>query len=388
MSTRVLCVIGTRPEAVKMAPLVRALEADARFDARLCVTAQHREMLDPMLALFGLRADCDLAVMQAGQDLADVTARVLLGLRDVLRADRPALVLVHGDTTTCLAAGLAAFYEQIPVGHVEAGLRSGDLAAPFPEELNRVAVDALARFCFAPTETARANLLAQGIAPERIHVTGNTVIDALLAMRAQVRRERPAALEQALGAERRARVEAWPGRVVLVTCHRRESFGAGLERVLGALAGLARAHEDWLFLYPVHLNPAVRNLAYQRLAGLANALLFEPVDYAAFVWLMARADLIVSDSGGVQEEGPALGKPVVCLRERTERPEAVAAGGVRLVGTDGARIVAALEEILGDAAVYARMAGAPNPYGDGRAAERIVAALAAHFCPRALSAAA
>ncbi len=375
MSLRVLSVFGTRPEAIKMAPLVRRLEADARFAARTCVSAQHREMLDAVLATFGLVAHHDLAVMEPGQDLFDVTARVLAAMRPVLRAERPELVLVHGDTTTCFAAALAAFYERVPVAHVEAGLRTGDLAAPFPEEANRVLVGRLARLHFAPTERARANLLAEGVAPDAIHVTGNTVIDALLAVQAEVGTLAPHAFADALGEPLCDRL-AQGGPLVLVTGHRRESFGRGFEDLCEGLRRAARAHPDWTVVYPVHPNPRVRRTVERGLAGLANVHLIAPLDYRPFVWLLARAGAALTDSGGVQEEAPSLGTPVLVARDTTERPEALEAGTARLVGTDPARIVSGLEEVLlGDGPTGAALA-ARNPYGDGRASERIVEVLA------------
>lgn len=372
MTIRVLSVVGTRPEAIKMAPLVRRLAADPRFTSRLCATGQHRQMLDQAFALFGLVPDRDLNVMAPGQDLFDVTSKVLLGMRDVLREERPDVVLVHGDTTTCLAASMAAFYAGIPVGHVEAGLRSGDLAAPFPEEFNRIVADRVTRWHFAPTEGARENLLAEGHDPERLFVTGNTVIDALLWTRERTRKRTARDYEQQLGAELAALVSHWQGRIVLVTGHRRENFGRPFEDLCRAIRDCAERHDDWLFVYPVHLNPNVQRPVREWLTGVPNVVLGAPLEYEPFVWLMDRADLVLTDSGGVQEEAPALGKPVLVLRDVTERPEAIAAGTARLVGTDPTRIVGELERLLGDDHAYASMAKARNPYGDGRACERIV----------------
>ncbi|HVS12050.1 MAG TPA: UDP-N-acetylglucosamine 2-epimerase (non-hydrolyzing) [Planctomycetota bacterium] len=379
MSVRVLSVFGTRPEAIKMAPVVRRLHRDARFESRVCVTGQHRQMLDSALALFDIRPDHDLGVMAPGQDLFDVTGKVLLGLRDVLRSERPDVVLVHGDTTTCLAATLAAFYAEVPVGHVEAGLRSGDLRAPFPEEANRMVADRLAELCFAPTAGARRNLLQEGADPARVHVTGNTVIDALREVAGRVAARPARDFEASFGPLLAQLAEDWPGRSVLVTGHRRESFGGGFRELCGAIREAAGRHPDWLFVYPVHLNPNVQRPVHEILRGVANVVLVEPLDYEPFVWLMRRSDLILTDSGGIQEEGPALGKPVLVMRDVTERPEAVEAGTVRLVGTDRARIVRGLEEILLDPALYETMARAHNPYGDGRASERIAEALAGRF---------
>lgn len=376
MTIRALSVFGTRPEAIKMAPVVQRLARDGRFEAQVCVTAQHREMLDQALALFDIRPEHDLGVMAPGQDLFDVTSKVLLGLRDVLRRARPHVVLVHGDTTTCMAASLAAFYEDVPVAHVEAGLRSGDLRRPFPEELNRVVADRIARWHFAPTARARDNLLAEGLDGRSIAVTGNTVIDALLAVRERVAERAARHFEPALGAELAALLDHWRGKVVLVTGHRRESFGAPFQELCGAIRDCARRHADWLFVYPVHLNPNVQRPARTLLGSTANVVLAAPLEYEPFVWLMQRCDVVLTDSGGVQEEAPALGKPVLVLRDVTERPEALEAGTARLVGTNAQRIAAALEQLLGDPQAYQRMARARSPYGDGRAAERIVDALA------------
>lgn len=376
MTVRALTVFGTRPEAIKMAPLVRRMASDGRFEQRICVTAQHRQMLDSALKLFEIEPDIDLDVMAPGQDLFDVTSKVLLGMRDVLRRERPDVVLVHGDTTTCMATALAAFYERIPIAHVEAGLRSGDLAAPFPEELNRIVADRLSRWMFAPTEGARAKLLEEGVEPERVFVTGNTVIDALLWVRERTSGRVANDYRKALGDELADQLAEWAGRTVLVTGHRRENFGAPFEELCGAIRSAADDHPDWLFVYPTHLNPNVQRPVKQILGGTPNVSLCAPLDYEPFVWLMSRSDVILTDSGGIQEEGPALGKPVLVMRDVTERPEAIAAGTARLVGADRTRIRSALEELLGDEAEHRRMATARNPYGDGAAAERIVQVLA------------
>ncbi|MBW1879160.1 MAG: UDP-N-acetylglucosamine 2-epimerase (non-hydrolyzing) [Deltaproteobacteria bacterium] len=357
-----------------MAPVVRALEASPDFEGRVCVTAQHRGMLDQVLAAFGISPHHDLGIMRAEQDLYDITSRVLLGLREVLHAERPDLVLVHGDTTTTLAATLAAFYAHIPVGHVEAGLRTGSLEAPWPEEANRVLADRLCTWHFAPTALARDALLAEGLEPSRIRVTGNTVIDALLWMRDKVadvdlERWRPE-FDTAFSAIADPKLP-----VILVTGHRRESFGAGFDRICRALGVLARLHPEVHIVYPVHLNPNVQRPVRAALSEVANIHLLAPLDYAPFVRLMDRCTLILTDSGGIQEEAPSLGKPVLVMREKTERPEGLEAGTVRLVGTDEARIVEAAGRLLTDPRAYEEMQHAHNPYGDGLAAQRIVAAL-------------
>jgi len=368
---RVLSVFGTRPEAIKMAPVVLRLARHPGFEAKVCVTAQHRSMLDSVLEDFAIRPDFDLDVMRERQSLCGIAARVLDGLQAVLESFRPERVLVHGDTTTTLAASLAAFYNRVPVGHVEAGLRTGNLEAPWPEEANRKVTAVVTDLHFAPTERARRALLAEGVAPEKIHVTGNTVIDALLLAREKLRRD--ARLARRI-AERFAFLDR-SRRLVLVTGHRRESFGLGFENICRALAELVHRHSDIEILYPVHLNPNVREPVFRILGSLPAVHLIEPVEYLPFVHLMDRAHLIVTDSGGIQEEAPALGKPVLVMREVTERPEAVEAGTVQLVGTDFARIVEETSRLLTDPAAYRRMATAINPYGDGRAAERIERAL-------------
>lgn len=373
---RVMVVVGTRPEAIKLAPVVFALRETPACTPLVCATGQHRQMLDQVLALFGIGVDADLNLMRPNQDLTDVTTGALTGLREVLRDLAPDAVLVQGDTTTAFAGALAAFYARVPVGHVEAGLRTHDLAAPYPEEGNRQLVTRITRWHFAPTAVSRGNLLAEGVPEARIHVTGNTVIDALFWMRARVREMSPDAFAGDIGPETLRAILAHAGPLVLVTSHRRENFGAGVASAFAAIAELARTHPDWLFVYPVHLNPQVKGPATAILSGLANVHLTAPVPYAPFVWLMDRARLILTDSGGVQEEAPSLGKPVLVMREVTERPEAVAAGTVRLVGTDGARIVAEVTQLLTDRAAYAAMAERSNPYGDGKAAPRIAAILA------------
>jgi UDP-N-acetylglucosamine 2-epimerase (non-hydrolysing) len=368
---KLLFTFGTRPEAIKMAPLVKRLAHDERFECRVCVTGQHREMLDQVLALFDIRPDFDLNIMKRGQDLYDVTTAILGGMRDVLATYRPDMVLVHGDTTTTLATTLAAFYQRVNVAHVEAGLRTGDLASPWPEEANRKLTGALASLHFAPTARARDNLLAEGVSDDAIVVTGNTVIDALLQIRERL------ASDDALRsfAERTLPTFAPGRRLVLVTGHRRESFGGGFERICSALAQIANASPDVDIVYPVHLNPNVREPVNRLLTGIANVHLIEPLDYLPFVRLMDRADIILTDSGGIQEEAPSLRKPVLVMRDTTERQEAVDAGVVKLVGTDERAIVENVMHLLRDAEAYAAMSRGVNPYGDGRACERIAAAL-------------
>lgn len=374
METKIvpLCVFGTRPEAIKMAPVVRALQQDPRFDVKICVTGQHRQMLDQVLELFGLVPDYDLEIMKAGQDLTDVTVAILQGLRGVLKEVKPDVVLVHGDTSTTLSASLAAYYERIPVGHVEAGLRTGNIYSPWPEEMNRKLTGGLTKFHFAPTETSEANLLAENVPAGDITITGNTVIDALLTVAEQVTEdaELRATLDEKfnfLTADRR---------MILVTGHRRESFGDGFERICTALATIAADYPDVDILYPVHLNPSVRGPVNRLLSTVPNVHLIEPVGYLDFVYLMTRSYIIITDSGGVQEEAPSLGKPVLVMRDTTERPEAVAAGTVRLVGTDVEQIVGWAKKLLEDQLVYDQMSHAHNPYGDGKAALRICDVLA------------
>jgi UDP-N-acetylglucosamine 2-epimerase (non-hydrolysing) len=372
---RILSIFGTRPEAIKMAPVVRALAAHPEFESRICVTAQHRSMLDQVLGLFEIEPHHDLNIMSPGQDLFDVTSRVLLGLRGVIREESPDIVLVQGDTTTCFAGALASFYEGVSVAHVEAGLRTGNLRAPFPEEANRALVSRIAELHFAPTERSSRNLLAENIPPAQVIVTGNTVIDALLWVRERVAAYPDSVWNALFGEALFARIRDPRRECVLITGHRRENFGRGFRDLCQAIRELAASHSEWDFIYPVHLNPKVRQPVNDTLVGLPNVHLIEPLDYAPFVWLMNECDLILTDSGGVQEEAPSLGKPVLVMREVTERPEAVEAGTVRLVGTDKAAIIAAVEHLLSDPDLYERMSRAHNPYGDGLAARRIVQAL-------------
>ena len=363
---RVLSVFGTRPEAIKMAPVVKALQAAEGIDARICVTAQHREMLDQVLDLFEIEPHHDLGLMKPGQDLTDLTANALTGLRPVLAEDKPDLVLVHGDTSTTLATSLASYYAQIPVGHVEAGLRTGNILSPWPEEINRKVAGAITRLHFAPTQGSRANLLAENVPDVHIAVTGNTVIDALHEVVAKIESDASLAAEF----DDRFGLDG-SRRLVLVTGHRRESFGDGFIRMCNALARLAE-RDDVDIVYPVHLNPNVKGPVEARLGHLPNIRLIAPQDYLPFVHLMNRAELILTDSGGVQEEAPSLGKPVLVLRDTTERPEAVEAGTVKLVGTDEEAIVREATTLLDERAAYEAMSFAHNPYGDGKASGRIV----------------
>jgi UDP-N-acetylglucosamine 2-epimerase (non-hydrolysing) len=363
---RVLSVFGTRPEAIKMAPVVRALALADDIDGRVCVTAQHREMLDQVLDLFEITPDYDLDLMRPGQGLEDITAGVLHALTPILDEFQPHLVLVHGDTTTTLAASLAAYYRKIPVAHVEAGLRTGNILSPWPEEVNRKVAGAIATLHFAPTEQSKQNLLAEAVPVDAIVVTGNTVIDALIDVIAKLEADsaKTEAFEQSFGLDPAKRL-------ILVTGHRRESFGDGFLRICEALAALAGRH-DVEIVYPVHLNPNVKGPVEEKLSGFSNVHLIPPQEYLPFVYLMSRAAVILTDSGGVQEEAPSLGKPVLVMRETTERPEAVDAGTVKLVGTNTALIVAEVTKLLDDKAAYEAMSFAHNPYGDGKAVDRIL----------------
>ncbi|HAS6873128.1 UDP-N-acetylglucosamine 2-epimerase [Vibrio parahaemolyticus] len=369
---KVLTVFGTRPEAIKMAPLVHALSSDQRFESKCCVTAQHREMLDQVLELFEIKPDYDLNLMKAGQTLNDVTARIVQDLKPVLEDFKPDAVLVHGDTATTFAASLAAYYEQIEVGHVEAGLRTGNIYSPWPEEANRRLTGVLTKYHFAPTETSRDNLLRENFCPEDIYVTGNTVIDALLMVREKIETNKKlkSQLEEQFSFLDESK------KLILVTGHRRESFGGGFERICEALAQTATSNPNVQILYPMHLNPNVREPVNRILGDIDNVLLIEPQQYLPFIYLMDRANIILTDSGGIQEEAPSLGKPVLVMRDTTERPEAVEAGTVKLVGTNTDKIITALEVLLKDEATYKEMSYAHNPYGDGKACQRILNTLA------------
>jgi UDP-N-acetylglucosamine 2-epimerase (non-hydrolysing) len=365
---KILSIFGTRPEAIKMAPVIKELSRyPEQFDSRVCVTAQHRQMLDQVLELFGIAPDYDLDIMSPGQGLTDVTCNVLQGVAPVLEEFRPDVVLVHGDTTTTMAASLAAYYRKIVMGHVEAGLRTGNIYSPWPEEMNRRLSGAIATWHFAPTKRAKENLLREGVAAEAITVTGNTVIDALLEVVGRIRSDSDlrSRMEEKFSYLDRAK------RLILVTGHRRENFGDGFENICRALLAIAEAHDDVEILYPVHLNPNVQEPVRRVLCGVDRVHLIEPQDYLPFVYLMDRSYLIITDSGGVQEEAPSLGKPVLVTREMTERPEAVEAGTVRLVGARFENIVRVATELLKDRVAYQKMTLTHNPYGDGHAAQRI-----------------
>jgi UDP-N-acetylglucosamine 2-epimerase (non-hydrolysing) len=366
MSFKVLCVVGTRPEAIKMAPVILTLMKAPNVRCRVLATAQHRYLLDQVLSFFDITPHVDLDIMRSNQALSSLTARLLTALDDVLQAENPNVVLVQGDTTTVMATALASFYNRIPVGHVEAGLRTGNIQYPFPEEANRVISGRLARWHFSPTQGARRNLLREGVDDGRITVTGNTVIDALY-----------------MAVEKKPRLDGVHveshKRLVLITAHRRENFGEPFKEVCRAIRSLARQNPDVQFLYPVHPNPNVSNAARETLGGIPNIILCEPLDYAPFIAAMMRSHIILTDSGGVQEEAPALGKPVLVLRDETERPEAVEEGVVKLVGPNYQRIVEETQRLLDDDAAYRAMARGVSPYGDGHAAERIVGVLQGHF---------
>ena len=372
---KILLVFGTRPEAIKMAPLVKALQKDTEhFETCVCVTAQHRQMLDQVLEVFGITPEYDLNIMAPNQDLYDITAKVLLGLRKVLKDFRPDTVLVHGDTTTSMAASLAAFYMQIPVGHVEAGLRTYNMLSPWPEEMNRQVTDRICTYYFAPTEQSRANLLQENIDAKKIFITGNTVIDALL-MAVDII-STTAGVKEKMAKELQEKGYTVSDReYILVTGHRRENFGDGFLHICKAIKELAALHPEMDIVYPVHLNPNVQKPVYELLSGLSNVYLISPLDYLPFIYAMQHSTLLLTDSGGVQEEAPSLGKPVLVMRDTTERPEAVEAGTVKLVGTDAEAIVSNVTALLQDKEMYKRMSETHNPYGDGQACERIIAAL-------------
>lgn len=377
---RVLLVFGTRPEAIKMAPLVKEFQKlSDRFETIVCVTGQHREMLDQVLNIFEIIPNYDLNIMKQGQDLYDVTARVLVGMRDVLKKVRPDIVLVHGDTTTSTAAALAAFYQQVPVGHVEAGLRTHDIYSPWPEEMNRQITGRIATYHFAPTPLSRQNLLAEGVKEEYIHVTGNTVIDALYMVVDKIKKDKDLDTElenQLKHAGYDVNRLTGGKKLVLITGHRRENFGDGFIHMCTAIKDLTQKYPDVDFVYPMHLNPNVRKPIHEvfgeDLSNLGNMFFIEPLEYLSFVYLMEKSTIVLTDSGGIQEEAPGLGKPVLVMRDTTERPEALEAGTVKLVGTDYNKIVNEVSALLDNQAYYEKMSKAVNPYGDGKACGRIV----------------
>lgn len=377
---RILVVFGTRPEAIKMAPLVLLLKRTPGLSVALCVTAQHREMLDQVLAAFSLTADYDLDIMQPGQDLSSLTARLIVAIGNVLSEYAPDVVLVHGDTATTMSAAVAAYYARTAVGHVEAGLRTHDKYSPWPEEMNRQITGRIADYHFAPTQGARENLLREAVPDQKIHVTGNTVIDALLLCRDRLQTEPEFHATALASLDTRVRDVIQQDRFILVTAHRRESFGQGFQNICEALRVIAQRYPDVQIVYPVHRNPNVRDPVFQELSGISNVHLTEPLAYAPFVLMMDRAFIVLTDSGGIQEEAPSLGKPVLVMRDTTERPEAVEAGTVELVGTDTRKMVSRVTRLLDDPSAYRLMAGAHNPYGDGRACQRIVDVLVQDFC--------
>ena len=374
----ILLIFGTRPEAIKMAPLVKEFQRYSDdYKTVVCVTGQHREMLDQVLQIFEIKPDYDLNIMKQGQDLYDVTARVLVGLRDVLKAVSPDVVLVHGDTTTSMAAALAVFYQQIPVGHVEAGLRTHNIYSPWPEEINRQLTGRIATYHFAPTPLSRQNLLNEGVEPAHIHVTGNTVIDALYWVVDRIKSDR--ALSQTLSEELLhggydVNRLSQGKKLVLITGHRRENFGDGFIRICKAIKTLVEQYPEVDFVYPMHLNPNVRKPIHEAFDGRSydNMYFIEPLEYLSFVYLMEKSTIVLTDSGGIQEEAPGLGKPVLVMRDTTERPEALEAGTVKLVGTDYDKIVSEVSRLIDDPLYYKTMSEAVNPYGDGKACERIV----------------
>ena len=374
MKKKVLLVFGTRPEAIKMAPLVKTLQQEkSEFITQVCVTGQHREMLDQVLKIFDIIPDYDLNIMKAGQDLYDITSRVILGMRDILKKSTPDLVFVHGDTTTSSITALAAYYQQIPVAHVEAGLRTNNIYSPWPEEINRQITGRITRYHFAPTETAYRNLIKENVSASDIYVTGNTVIDALRFVIDQIEESQSLKniLENQLESQLGTKVNDL-GRIILVTGHRRENFGKGFLNICEALADIAIQNEDVSIIYPVHLNPNVQEPVFKLLKDHANIHLINPLSYLPFVYLMSKSFIVLTDSGGIQEEAPGLGKPVLVMRDTTERPEALEAGTVELVGTEKIIIVDKVNALLNNTEYYNKMATAINPYGDGKTSRRIV----------------
>jgi len=372
---KVLFVFGTRPEAIKMAPLVKAMVNTKEIDSKVCVTAQHREMLDQVLDIFEIEPDYDLDIMKAGQDLYDISSRVLLKIRDVLLDCKPDVVLVHGDTTTTFAASLAAFYQKIPVGHVEAGLRTGNMYSPWPEEANRRLTGHIAKYHFAPTAKSRENLLKENISDSNILVTGNTVVDALFWVLGKIKNNpqlEKELIEHIESLNDNSKFTIHNSKFILVTGHRRENFGEGFVNICKALKEIALKNPDVFIAYPVHLNPNVQKPVNDLLGDVDNIILMEPVNYMPFIYLMSKSYFVITDSGGIQEEAPSLGKPVLVMRDTTERPEAVDAGTVKLVGTDKYKIAGEAQKLLDDEQKYKRMSRAHNPYGDGKACQKII----------------
>lgn len=384
-TNRIMLIFGTRPEAIKMAPLVKALQKDARFETIVTVTGQHRQMLDQVLHLFDIKPQYDLNIMKQGQDLYDITSRILVGMRDILKESNPDIVLVHGDTSTSTAAALAAFYAQIPVGHVEAGLRTYDIYSPWPEEMNRQITGRIATLHFSPTSRSHDNLASEGVKENQIAVTGNTVIDALMTVVEKINKDSDLELQLRRFVTESgydiSRLDSGK-RLVLVTGHRRENFGEGFQNICGALRDLACKYPDVDFLYPMHLNPNVRKPINETFGNIEhkNVFFIEPLDYLYFVYMMQKAYIILTDSGGIQEEAPSLGKPVLVMREVTERPEALEAGTIKLVGTNRKLIVDTASKFLDDDDYYEKNKLIANPYGDGKACERIIAKIADFFC--------
>lgn len=375
MRKKVLVVFGTRPEAIKMAPLVKTLkEREAYFDTRVCVTAQHREMLDQVLELFDIQPDYDLDVMEPGQDLFGVTTKILNGMNVVLSEFKPEMVLVHGDTATTFSASLSAFYNQVSIGHVEAGLRTGNIYSPWPEEANRKLTGVLAKYHFAPTKTSKDNLIKENVLAENVYITGNTVIDALYLVLDKIDNDQELQVDLR-NFIKQSGFQDIDSRFVLITGHRRENFGKGFLNICNALKSLAFNNPGVNFVYPVHLNPNVRKPVNELLSDAKNVFLIEPLQYEAFLMLMNKSYIILTDSGGIQEEAPSLGKPVLVMRDTTERPEAVEAGTVKLVGAEEQSIVSSVQKLLDDKEEYSKMSKAHNPYGDGKASERIADAL-------------
>lgn len=370
---KILIVFGTRPEAIKMAPLVKEFEKHKKdFNVRVCVTAQHRSMLDQVISIFKIKVHYDLNIMKPNQDLYDITSSVLLKMRDIIRDFRPNIVFVHGDTTTTSATSLSAFYEKIPVAHIEAGLRTGNIYSPWPEEMNRKITGAITRFHFSPTATSKQNLLNENVPKGHIFVTGNTVIDALYLIVKRIKSDNTLCSKIEKGIIKKGYDVDRKRKLILVTGHRRENFGEGFINICKALKDIALKYRDIDILYPVHLNPNVQKPVYGLLSKVPNIFLIEPIDYLPFVYLMNKAYLIVTDSGGIQEEAPSLGKPVLVMRDTTERPEAVTAGTVKLVGTDRKKIVREASKLIDNRNIYWKMSRAHNPYGDGKACQRVL----------------